>query len=134
MHVTPTHDSLYYQGNEVARYGKWGNSLVAVWYHDGIRHAHAPSWAMDMDVFGKLNERTDLVLIADATQHAVYMVERDLIPTRTKQLGGRKQYYLTSSYDHVHKLGEPTTILGGHLWVESGNQKDTHYHVKRGEA
>lgn len=139
MQVAPQHRSEYHNGNEIGRYGRdidaSGGSVMFIWYHDGIRSRSEPTWAMDVDVEFKISISADVILVADATQHAVYAIDRDEFTENTAMLGGREQYIAQASDDHVRKVtNDPNDILSGHLWIESGNCVDEGYHQRQSEA
>lgn len=138
MEITPNHRSEYYEGNEIGRYGRNLNaderSAVLVWYHDGLRGEEEPTWAMDEDLEFKISISVDVILVADATSHAVYSIDREAFRENSVVIDGRDQYIARASDPHVRKLGDPNDILNGHLWIESGNQVDEGYHKKRSEA
>lgn len=139
MQVAPQHRSEYHEGNEIGRYGRdidaSGGRVVFIWYHDGIRSRDKATWAMDVDVEFKISISVDTILVADATQHAVYAIKRDMFTGHTEVLGGRKQYVACATDDHVRQVSrDPNDILSGHLWIESGNCVDVGYHQKRNEA
>lgn len=84
---------------------------------------------MDPDVEWKISISADSILVADAN-NGLYAIDRDEFTEHTIELDGREQYIARASDEHVEFLGDPNDHLNGHLWIESGNQKDTHYHQK----
>lgn len=89
---------------------------------------------MDTDVEFKISVSVDIILVADATEHAVYAIDREAFTENTTTLDGREQYVASASDPHVRKLGEPNDVLNGNLWIESGNQVDEGYHKAQNEA
>lgn len=89
---------------------------------------------MDPDVEFKISISVDVILVADATESAVYSIDREEFTKNTIELDGREQYVARASDPHVRKLGDPNDILNGHLWIESGNQVDEGYHKRQNEA
>lgn len=138
MKVSPQHTEVYHDGNMIGRYGRnlqsSGRGAVFVWYHDGIPSFDEPAWAMDSDVEFKISVSVDVLLVADARTHAVWAIDREEFKKQITELDDREQYLARASDSFVRKVGEPNTILNGNLWIESGNQIDEGYHVKRNEA
>lgn len=138
MRITPTNQSEYQEGNEVGRYGRnleaTDRGSVFVWYHDGLRSLDEPAWAMDPDLEFKISVSVDVILVADATEHAVYSIDRDAFTEEKEQFDGNGQFIAKASDPFVRKIGDPNDVLNGHLWIESGNQVDEGYHKRRGEA
>lgn len=132
MRVTPTGNSEYHEGNEVGRYGRdiSANKMYFVQYHDGIRSFDEPAWAMDTAVEAKLSIQVDTILVADA-HHGLFAIDRDAFREHTITLDGREQCIARASDDYVTPItADHGEVLRGHLWIESGNQVDTHYHQK----
>lgn len=133
MRVTPTGRSEYHNGNEVLRYGQdiSAREQYAVWYHDGLRCEDEPAWAMDPDVESKISIQVDTILVADA-HNGLYAVSRDSFREHTITLDGREQYVARASDGFVTRLtGDHGDILGGHLWIPSGDKVDEGYHQKK---
>lgn len=133
MRVTPTGRSEYHEGNEVGRYGQdiSANQQYFCWYHDGLRSFEEPAWAMDKDVEAKIGIQVDTILVADA-HNGLYAVERDAFRDHTITLDGREQFVARASDGFVTRLtGDHGDILGGHLWIPSGNKVDEGYHKKQ---
>lgn len=135
MRVTPNGNSEYFEGNEVGRYGRdiAAGAFVFVWYHDGIKAADEPSWAMDTDVEFQLSVSVDKILVADAN-HGLYAIDRDHFTNRKVTMNGREQYLAKASDAYVEFLGDPKDHLQGHLWIESGNEVNEGYHQKQNHA
>lgn len=136
MKVSPNHTSVYHNGNEIGRYGRnlqsSGRGAVFVWYHDGLNGDR--KWAMDTDIEFKISVSVDVLLVADASSHAVWSIDRDKFTENIEEIDGREQYAAKASDPFVRKVGDPTEILHGNLWIESGNQVDEGYHKQKNEA
>lgn len=135
MHVTPTGQSIYYDGNEIVRYGRdiGRNETYAVCYHDGIPSHDEPAWAMDVDAVERISVSVDTILMADAN-HGLWAVDRRAFRDNVKAISGRSQCFASASDPYTRKVGEPREHLSGHLWIESGNQVDEGYHKRKNEA
>lgn len=131
MRVSPTGQSEYHNGNEVLRYGRDGSETYAIWYHSGI--GGEAVWAMDTEVEWKISVSVDTILVADAN-NGLYAIERGPFSEHTRVLDGREQCIVTEDHEAVTYVGDPNDHLRGKLWIESGNQKDTHYHQKANHA
>jgi len=136
MQVSPNHMSEYHNGNHIGRYGRTLNSSQAmfVWYHDGIPSSDEKMWAMDTHVEFKISVSVDVILVADGDSHTVWSIDRDKFVENSKEIDGREQYVAKASDPFVRKVGDPTDVLNGNLWIESGNQIDEGYHVQQNEA
>lgn len=138
MHCTPTGQSLYHEGNQVGRYGldMDTHDTVFVWYHSGLRGNDQPTWAMETDVEWKISISVDTLLVVD-NEEGLFAIDRNGMThdERLLTIDGQEQYLVQASDHCVKSLPqEPTDVLKGKLWIESGRQKDTHYHQKAGEA
>lgn len=132
MRVNPTGRSEYHDGNEVGRYGQdiSANQQYFCWYHDGVRGFDEPAWAMDTKVESKISFQVHRILVADAN-HGVFAIDREEFRNHVTHLNGRKQYIARATDDYVTPItADPSGVLRGNLWVESGNQIDEGYHQK----
>lgn len=135
MHVSPTGASEYHDGNEVGRYGRalGSNEIVFVQYHDGIAGMDEPAWAMDTDVEWKISISVDTILVADANDNGLYIIDREAFTKNQVEIAGRGQYVARASDDFVTYVGDPDDHLRGNLWVTAANGHGG-YHKDKNEA
>ncbi|WP_226041202.1 hypothetical protein [Natrinema sp. DC36] len=139
MNIVTNGVSVYHEGNQIGRCARdlhaSGRKGVFVWYNEGLRRARKGKWTMDVSVEKKISVSIKTILVADASRHAVYAIDREEFVKSSTTKGRRKQYVAKESDDFVEKVSDnPNDILNGNLWIESGNRPDTHYHVKANEA
>jgi len=138
MHITPTGQSLYHEGNQVGRYGldMDTNETVFIWYHSGLRGNDEPTWSMETDVEWKISVSVDTIFVVD-DEAGLFAIDRKALSYDENiiEIDGRTQYLAQASSHFVKSLPQdPTEVLSGNLWIESGNEVDEGYHKEAGEA
>jgi hypothetical protein len=133
MRVTPTGASEYHNGGEIGRYGRDGDAeTYFVWYHNGLRRADTPKWAMDTDVEWKISISVDTILVADEN-NGLYAIDRDAFVENVQEMDGREQYVISADDDGVDYYGDPNDYLRGNLWVTCDNGHGG-YHKDKNES
>ena len=134
MRVIPNGNSEYYNGGEIGRYGRItsSDSLVFCWYHNGIRSADTPKWAMDTDAEWLISISTERLLVVDEN-NGLYQIGRNKFTNNVETIDGREQYVATADDEHVEYLGDPDDYLRGNLWVTCDNGHGG-YHKDKNES
>jgi len=130
MRVTPTGQSLYYEGSQIGRYGRTESETYLIWYNDGI--GGEGIWCMDTEVEWKISVSIDTILVADH-ENGLYKIPREALTSQKRVMGGREQYCITETHDAVEYLGDPDDHLRRELWITPEYAHDG-YHKAKNES
>jgi len=138
MHVTPTGQNLYHEGKQIGRYGRdiGADEVYFCWYHSGLRGNDQPTWAMETGVEWNISVSVDTILVVD-NEAGLFAIDRSGMTHEDRKItiSGSEQYLVQASDHCVKSLPhEPTDVLQGKLWLESGNEINENYHQKGNEA
>ena len=136
MHIVPTGQSEFHNGHEVGRYGRDTDTgdTVFIWYHSGLRGNDQPTWAMETDVEWKISISVDTIFVVDDEQ-GLFAIDRNGLTYDENKLtiNSTEQYLVQADDVFVKDIPlDPSDVLTGCLWIESGNEVDENYHQEKG--